>query len=119
LAACDGELVSVIGLGVADVRDDRRAELLALETYSTGALLTFRVTGDRVTQDEIAWLTWTCVITDEIGTDYSVRAGGSGHTGLWRGEVLIYPAPPSGTRSLSIHLKAHASLGGWSFRVDL
>lgn len=105
LAHCPyGALVGVAAFDLAETRNGRKVELISLERYDTGAVLSFRATGPTEVADEFISLTWICTLADEAGTGYTTVAIGEGHSGLWRGEVLIIPTPPDHARRLLVNL---------------
>lgn len=99
-----GALIRVTALDGAETRNGRKVELRSLETYDSGAVLSFRATGPANIADEFLSLTWICRLSDDVGTGYTTVAIGDGHSGLWRGEVLTIPAPPRHAREVFVNL---------------
>jgi hypothetical protein len=99
-----GALISVAALDLAQTRNGRNVELLSLQIYDSGAILAFRATGPADIADEFLSLTWICALSDDLGTGYTTVAIGDGHSGLWRGEVFILPAPPPNACEIVVNL---------------
>jgi hypothetical protein len=115
-----GELRRIVALGVGDTQVGRTVDLLALEVYDTGAILTFRASGERQHRDEMRWLAWSCLVRDEQSTTYHTLAGGVGQSELWRGEVLIHPAPDRTRERLTFELRCDGAVDArWVFRISL
>lgn len=123
LNAARGSLSRVVGLGTAAETAETtplRVALLALEIYDTGALLTFRATEDRTDDQPLPYLTWITAVSDDRATPYRTVSGSEARHGLWRGEVLIYPAPPVVAATLQIDLTCRGTFtDSWDFAVDL
>jgi hypothetical protein len=127
IAAATGRLMRVIPLSIHQEHADLRLELLALELYDTGALLSFRSTvpafavmDPQRLANERAWLTWRTSISDGRGTLYETMSGGNGNSQLWRGEVLIFPTPPADVRAVSVQLYCAGDASDeWAFTVRL
>jgi hypothetical protein len=101
-----GPLKRVIALGTHVDRNGYGIELLSLELYDIGAILHIRAVGSgRPGDEELLWRSWSCVVSDSHPTTYETASGGVGRHNLWRGEVLISPAPPDGETDIQIELR--------------
>jgi hypothetical protein len=116
----NGAAGKVIALEISNVQSQRRVDLVAIEMRESGAILTFRASGDRQVLDEMLWLTWTCEVADDLSTAYRTLSVGEGQSELWRGEVFVHPAPPKLAQRLSVELRCKGTGDDvWSFDFPL
>jgi len=125
-----GALRRVIPLGDAVEAGGTRVELVALEIREDGAIATL-VAHTRPPGGPVGHFV-EVTVSDDAGTAYVASGQGSGgaNPGTSRHEIRFAPAPPEGTRTLTLRIEAFMDpfpfpgraiqlRGPWEFRVTL
>lgn len=123
-----GDLHKVIALGDAVTSAGIKVELIAIEVRDDGGVATL-VTHTRPPIGPVGHFAVVTVV-DDLATEYVASGGGSGSSGpaASRHELRFAPAPPPGTRRLTVRIDQFVDpfpgpstehRGPWEFIVDL
>lgn len=107
-----GQLRRVIPIGQAVEVSGTRVELIAMEIRDSGAIVYWKA----FTDQERMIGPIQAQVSDDRGTDYkanSMEYGGS--DSMWKGELVVTPAPPPDVRTVRVEVSGFAPFGETPF----